>query len=312
MIPEPINAYIAELQRELAEIKAYLTQQNPAWNTKIASQPASGASGTMTSADQSLDGYVTPVTSYGANIREWSSTADDNPPLYQLAYGDHLPVTAWASDMKGNINPKTGKPYVWYMVADGEDNFVREDVVTFTADKPVIPINAALWPAPVTGYTVTNTHGEHAHDGIDMACPMGTTVRCGPNGGEVAKIFECDTCNPYGDGINSLNDPDKGWGYGSYVIVRYPYTILPQTIKSLIPQDAYLFAMHAHLSMIPTVLKKGMILDPYQKIGEVGSTGNSSGPHLHYALHWAMSAAADFYGIRENAIDPKLLIQVKS
>jgi murein DD-endopeptidase MepM/ murein hydrolase activator NlpD len=271
--------------------------------------PAMGQQGTMTTKEETIEGWVTPNTSYGANIREWASTSDHNPPLYCLEYGDTLPVEGRASDAEGKINPATGKPYVWYMVRDGDDNFVREDVVTFSKDKPapLIPIKSALWPAPVTGYTITTRHGEHGHDGVDLACADGMVVRCGPNGGYVSVAKHCDDCDPHG--TPGVRIASNNYGFGTHVVIRYAFDLLPPPLQALIPVGAFLFTMHAHLSMIATVLTPGMTLDPYQKIGEVGSTGDSSGPHLHFAAHWSLDPHADFYVIRANAIDPKLLVK---
>lgn len=295
------------LTQELKAITDYLDMIDPQWRTKIAAKGAHGSM-TVTTSDSmaspyarhdDVDGWVAPKDG-PVNVRS-DTRVDDSTYLYKL--NDKALV-------KGS--KKGGDGFTWYRISNSPDSYVREDVVIFTKDKPqpLIPINAALWPAPVTDYKVTNTHeNERDHDGIDFMCPLGTPVRVGPNGGYVAKVFHCHHCKLTGDGATSLRDASKGYGYGSHVVIRYAYDILPQAVKAVIPQGAYLYAMHAHLSMIATVLKPGMTLDPYQKIGEVGSTGNSTGPHLHYALHWSMSAAADFYSIRANAIDPTLLVK---
>jgi murein DD-endopeptidase MepM/ murein hydrolase activator NlpD len=158
---------------------------------------------------------------------------------------------------------------------------------------------------------ITNTHhNERAHDGIDLAAPMGTPVSIGPNGGYVSKAYTCAHCKPNGDGIASLNDASKAYGFGSHVVVRYGYNDLPPRIQAMIPRGAFLFAMHAHLSKVYVL--QGQTLAPYHVIGEVGATGNSYGVdpwHLHWALHWSEDEDADFYSTRMNAIDPMLLIK---
>jgi len=54
--------------------------------------------------------------------------------------------------------------------------------------------------------------------------------------------------------------------------------------------------VYAHCSKI--YVKEGQIVSGGQEIGEVGSTGNSTGPHLHFEIR-----------IEDRYIDPARLIQ---
>lgn len=84
-----------------------------------------------------------------------------------------------------------------------------------------------------------------AHTGIDYAAPTGTPVRT------------------VGDGVVDF----AGWrgGYGNYIIVRHTNG----------QSTAY-----GHLSRIH--VKKGQRVEQGTNIGAVGSTGVSTGPHLHF------------------------------
>lgn len=305
------------LTQELKTITDYLDMIDPQWRTKIAAKGArmegnapapTGAHGSMTVTDQSLDGYVTPNTSYGANIREWSSTADDNPPLYRLDYGKDLPVTAWTSDVEGKINSATGKPYVWYMVADGEDNFVREDVVTFTKDnpQPVVPHSSTgKWPSPIAGrYAIENTHLNHRnHKGVDLSAPMGTNI-INHVDAFVLRAFDCVLCKPEGDGAWTINNNDYGDGYGTFAILRYDSWSLPSAAQQHV--ERFVFVLYGHMSDIDVT--QGFPVRADSRIGRVGSTGNSSGPHLHLEVRTSDTPNVNFYSAK--LIDPALIFDL--
>ena len=113
--------------------------------------------------------------------------------------------------------------------------------------------------SPVAG-TVTGTYGEdrgdHAHSGVDLAAPSGTTVRAA----------ECGTVSMSGEES----------GYGQMVCVRHA----GQTTTC-----------YAHLSErsvgVSEYVRAG------QKIGEVGCTGSCTGPHVHFEVRGADGTATD-------------------
>lgn len=86
------------------------------------------------------------------------------------------------------------------------------------------------------------------HSGVDLAAPAGLPVHSAHSG---TVVF-------------------AGWkgGYGNAVIVRYP--------------DQQYETLYAHLSAI--LVKQGEVVPAKQVVGRVGSTGNSTGPHLHFEL----------------------------
>lgn len=88
------------------------------------------------------------------------------------------------------------------------------------------------------------------HTGIDISAPTGTPVPTMEDG-----VVEKVVRNPK-------------TGYGNYVVVRHPNGER---------------TLYAHLNSIENInigqeIKKGM------RIGTVGQTGNSTGPHLHFTL----------------------------
>lgn len=86
-----------------------------------------------------------------------------------------------------------------------------------------------------------------SHTGIDIGADMGADV-CAADGGIVAYAAVCG-------------------GYGNYIIIDHQNGF----------QTAY-----GHLSEI--LVSDGELVKQGQRIGKVGSTGNSTGPHLHFEV----------------------------
>jgi murein DD-endopeptidase MepM/ murein hydrolase activator NlpD len=90
------------------------------------------------------------------------------------------------------------------------------------------------------------------HNGIDIAARKGTPVLC-PSNGVVIKV-------------NETRNITKR--LGKYVYVDHGFGII---------------SIYGHLSQVG--VKKGQILNRWDKIGEVGNTGRSTGDHLHYQIN---------------------------
>ena len=105
-----------------------------------------------------------------------------------------------------------------------------------------------IWP---TKGTLTSSFGKRngrKHEGIDIAAPKGTPIYSAADG-EV--VF-------------------SGWGptgYGKMVIIKHQH---------------HLTTVYAHNSKI--LVKKGVRVKQGQKISLMGSTGRSTGPHLHFEV----------------------------
>lgn len=87
------------------------------------------------------------------------------------------------------------------------------------------------------------------HNGIDIANSMGTRI-VATMSGRVADIG------------------DRPSGYGKYVIIKH--------------SNGYQ-SLYAHLSRIN--VREGEYIYQNEKIGEMGNTGRSTGPHLHFSIY---------------------------
>ena len=92
--------------------------------------------------------------------------------------------------------------------------------------------------------------GGHFHSGIDLAAPLDTPVRAA-TAGVVAMHRE------------------RG-GYGLYIVVV---------------RDPQLSTLYAHLDW--PLVQQGQVVTVGQAIALMGSTGNSTGPHLHFEVRIA-------------------------
>lgn len=113
---------------------------------------------------------------------------------------------------------------------------------------PMPPGAGTAWGSPMNAgsYTITRGYSDW-HQGIDLAAPVGTPVFAA-NGGTV--IFA----------------GRSNWGYGLAVVIS----------------SGPFFTLYGHMSQVN--VSCGQVVGTGQSIGAVGSTGNSSGPHLHFEI----------------------------
>jgi murein DD-endopeptidase MepM/ murein hydrolase activator NlpD len=97
------------------------------------------------------------------------------------------------------------------------------------------------------------------HKGLDLAAPLGTTIYSVTDGVVTAVHGGCGT-GYYGNTCGS--------GYGNYVKVK--------------ASDGTIY-IYAHMKTTPSV-KLNETITKGQKLGIVGSSGSSTGPHLHFEV----------------------------
>jgi murein DD-endopeptidase MepM/ murein hydrolase activator NlpD len=133
-------------------------------------------------------------------------------------------------------------------------------------------ISAQGWAQPLRGPVGSGfrTAERPGHDGVDISAPKGTAIHAAAAG--VVSVVRCNavyaaTGADYG--CDRDGDPVLTRGCGWYVDITHTGNVITR---------------YCHQLTRPAV-SEGQQVTAGQVIGVVGSSGNSSGPHLHYEVH---------------------------
>ncbi len=134
----------------------------------------------------------------------------------------------------------------------------------------VLGAESWLWPVPSSSQI--NTYYSNSHDGLDIGGANNCSVVSTMSGTVVAVI--------HGD------VPGKWTGYGNGVVIQH--------------SNGY-YSHYAHMNS--TSVSQGQRVSQGQEVGKMGSTGNSTGTHLHFAIATSMYGAGGRINNNPNAIN---------
>ncbi len=148
------------------------------------------------------------------------------------------------------------------IIIDGKQleyfKFITDDSYVDYFNREGKNVKKSILKTPLDGARISSNFGMRKHPisgftkmhkGVDFAAPTGTPIYAGGNG-----IVEY---------------VGRNGGYGKYIRIRH--------------NNGYKTA-YAHLSNYKKGISKGVRVNQGEVIGYVGSTGNSTGPHLHYEI----------------------------
>ena len=76
----------------------------------------------------------------------------------------------------------------------------------------------------------------------------------------------------------------------------------------------YIYSTYAHMRSFGSI-SKGQFITPFTKIGNMGSTGNSTGPHLHLEIttcDWNPGGGCSWYTYQQSTINPFSMVNIPS
>jgi murein DD-endopeptidase MepM/ murein hydrolase activator NlpD len=232
--------------------KAEVTAPKIALSDNYRARAKIGSSLYGTAKDNSIPDYIisefTRVFSYDVDFQHQIEASDD----FELFFGK--PLTGTSSKRKVlhyaelNFGGRT-KQYFRYTTADGQTDYFDENGRSAAR---------ALLKTPVSGVKITSGFGmrrhpllrySKMHTGVDFGAPTGTPIRAA------------------GSGIVDL--AGRHGAYGNTIVLKHG-----PKYKTL----------YAHMSRLAAGIRSGVHVNQGQVIGYVGTTGRSTGPHLHYEV----------------------------
>jgi murein DD-endopeptidase MepM/ murein hydrolase activator NlpD len=244
--------------------------------------------GQFTASIDTKDGDTGAKIAAGSNVTQFHTSSKIGASLYSTAQDQKIPdyimsefvhVFSYDVDFQRQVgagdnfevfygNPLSGssaKRKVLHMArltVDGSTRtfyrFTTADGLTDYFDETGHSASRTLLRTPVNGAHLTSGFGmrihpllgySKMHTGVDFGAPYGTPIRAA------------------GDG--EIQQAGRENGYGNAIIISH---------------SDHMQTLYGHMSRFAAGIREGVHVNQGQVIGYVGSTGRSTGPHLHFEV----------------------------
>ena len=192
--------------------------------------------------------------SYDVDFQREIFGGDEFEAIFEARYDDQGNLVSTGDIVYARLNWRGRKKEKGYYRFDDNDDG-RADFFDATGQSA----RRLLMKTPIDGARLSSGFGNRrhpilgyrrAHKGVDFAAPRGTPIKAAGDG-------VVERANRYG-------------GFGNYVRIRHA--------------NGYKTA-YAHLNGFARGMRAGKRVRQGDIIGYVGTTGRSTGPHLHYEVH---------------------------
>ncbi|HEY9771989.1 MAG TPA: peptidoglycan DD-metalloendopeptidase family protein [Coleofasciculaceae cyanobacterium] len=268
--PETILAAANFLQDTTQEVQSPLSSAN--FSVKLAKEASTGESSKTNKAElNSVTKYDPYIAKLRAEIdllraQHRNRSGQEQNHRSSLAKSPLAPNSEVTHQLEGNLN-QPSQSIVKANSALSKPNLsaslLKEENISLKL--PPLPASEEYLPPAFDGYmwpaqgVLTSGYGlrwGRFHRGIDIAAPIGTPVLAAASGEVIG----------------------AGWhdGYGNLIQIEH--------------LDGS-FTLYAHNDRI--LVSHGQKVNQGEQIAEMGSTGNSTGPHLHFEIHVKNSEIVD-------------------
>ncbi len=153
------------------------------------------------------------------------------------------------------------------------------------------------YPMPSVQLVVSQKYGSNLHSGVDLAAAINTPIVAAADG--VVTSINNSAQQPANGAPQDPSSPGYSQGAGNFVKIKH---LQFQT-------DNEIWTSYQHMSRVESGIVPGVQVKAGQVIGYVGTTGRTTGPHLHFELR--LNDCYDGYGEGDNPLgtcsaDPQL------
>lgn len=279
-----------------ASVVVNITPAQPATPPAPAA-PSAPAPAPVTPAAPAADntGPAKAVTMAMGTTRVRSGPGVSNAEVTTLPYRTEVEVLGVAKDQDARSRLR------WVNIrVQGKTGWTREDFLRLTGgnyESVGVGFHDSF-PAPVVNsYWVRDYNLDPSftfvHYGWDLSGAVGEPLFAPPVTSKVVVASLCKACTPDRPNAQAhgfptsdqriLNSADWNYGYGHMVGLRVLHEHLPASAQAELARrnlaGYHLYIVYAHMNSID--VQAGAQLQPGQRIGTMGNTGNSEGPHLH-------------------------------